>query len=119
VFFGITQMNEIVKLADELLPSLPVGTISLPVYSGVHMKGCSVKKSTSSKQGEHGSTANELSGREKLLRDQPELLQQFGMDLLPTMTQVSLVLLMFSLMLLMVMLMWYYGTLLLSCWCDT
>ncbi|ONM18515.1 E3 ubiquitin-protein ligase UPL3, partial [Zea mays] len=82
------QMNEIVKLADELLPSLPVGTISLPVYSGVHMKGCSVKKSTSSKQGEHGSTANELSGREKLLRDQPELLQQFGMDLLPTMTQV-------------------------------
>lgn len=119
MFFGITQMNEIVKLADELLPSLPVGTISLPVYSGVHMKGCSVKKSTSSKQGEHGSTANELSGREKLLRDQPELLQQFGMDLLPTMTQVSLVLLMFSLMLLMVMLMRYYGTLLLSCWCDT
>lgn len=119
MFFGITQMNEIVKLADELLPSLPVGTISLPVYSSVHMKGCSVKKSTSSKQGEHGSTANELSGREKLLRDQPELLQQFGMDLLPTMTQVSLVLLMFSLMLLMVMLMWYYGTLLLSCWCDT
>ncbi|KAJ1270393.1 hypothetical protein BS78_06G049000 [Paspalum vaginatum] len=81
------QMNEIVKLADELLPHLPVGTISLPMYSNVHMKG-SVKKSSSSKQGEAGSIQNKLSGREKLLRDQPELLQQFGMDLLPTMTQV-------------------------------
>ena len=90
MFLGITQMNEIVKLADELLPPLPVGTISLPMYSDVHMKGSSVKKSTSSKQSEHGSTGNELSGREKLLRDRPEILQQFGMDLLPTMTQVSL-----------------------------
>ncbi|WVZ84708.1 hypothetical protein U9M48_031703 [Paspalum notatum var. saurae] len=81
------QMNEIVKLADELLPPLPVGTISLPMYSNVHMKG-SVKKSPSIKQGEAGSIENKLSGREKLLCDQPELLQQFGMDLLPTMTQV-------------------------------
>ncbi|OEL15032.1 E3 ubiquitin-protein ligase UPL3 [Dichanthelium oligosanthes] len=82
------QINEIVKLADELLPPLPVGTISLPMYSDVHIKGSSVKKSTSSKHGEPGSVENELSGREKLLHDQPELLQQFGMDLLPTMAQV-------------------------------
>ncbi|XP_034605412.1 E3 ubiquitin-protein ligase UPL3 isoform X1 [Setaria viridis] len=82
------QIIEIVKLADELLPPLPVGTISLPMYSDVHMKGSSVKKSTCSKQGEPGSIENELSGREKLLRDQPELLHQFGMDLLPIMTQV-------------------------------
>ncbi|KAL6839690.1 hypothetical protein ACP4OV_030378 [Aristida adscensionis] len=81
------QMYEIVKLADELLPPLPAGTISLPLYSH-GMKCSSVKKSASSKQGDPGSTENELSGREKLLRDQPELLQQFGMDLLPTMTQV-------------------------------
>lgn len=89
LMFYITQMYAIVNLADELLPPLPVGTISLPLYSHVYMKGSSVKKSTPSKQGESGSTENELSGREKLLRDQPELLQQFGMDLLPTMIQVS------------------------------
>jgi hypothetical protein len=88
LFCFVTQMYAIVNLADELLPPLPVGTISLPVYAHVYMKGSSVKKSASSKQGEPGSTENELSGREKLLHDQPELLQQFGMDLLPTMIQV-------------------------------
>ncbi|CAN6227486.1 unnamed protein product [Urochloa humidicola] len=83
------QINEIVKLADDLLPPLPVGTISLPMYSDVHLKSTSVKKSAiSSKQGKPCSIENELSGREKLLRDQPELLQQFGMDLLPIMIQV-------------------------------
>lgn len=30
----------------------------------------------------------EISAREKLLNDQPELLQQFGMDLLPVLVQV-------------------------------
>ncbi|CAN6242342.1 unnamed protein product [Urochloa humidicola] len=83
------QINEIVKLADDLLPPLPVGTISLPMYSNVHMKTTSVKKSAfSSKQGKPCSVENELSGREKLLHDQPELLQQFGTDLLPIMIQV-------------------------------
>ncbi|VAH41149.1 unnamed protein product [Triticum turgidum subsp. durum] len=82
------QMYEIVNLADELLPPLPAGTISLPAHSHVFMKGSSVKKPGSSKQGESGSTDIKVSGREKLLRDQPELLQQFGMDILPTMTQV-------------------------------
>ncbi|VAH25387.1 unnamed protein product [Triticum turgidum subsp. durum] len=82
------QMYEIVNLADELLPPLPAGTISLPAHSHVFMKGSSVKKPGSSKQGESASTDIKVSGREKLLRDQPELLQQFGMDILPTMTQV-------------------------------
>ncbi|XP_062225273.1 E3 ubiquitin-protein ligase UPL3-like isoform X2 [Phragmites australis] len=82
------QMYAIVNLADELLPPLPVGIISLPAYSHASTKGSSLKKSACSKQGEPSSTENELSGREKLLHDQPELLQQFGMDLLPTMTQV-------------------------------
>lgn len=85
----VAQMYEIVNLADELLPPLPAGTISLPAHSHVFMKGSSVKKPGSSKQGESGSTDIKVSGREKLLRDQPELLQQFGMDILPTMIQVS------------------------------
>jgi E3 ubiquitin-protein ligase TRIP12 len=80
------QMYEIVNLADQLLPPLPVGTISLP--ANVFMKGSSIRRPAPSKQGESGSIDLEVSGREKLLRDQPELLQQFGMDILPTMTQV-------------------------------
>ncbi|CAM0907851.1 unnamed protein product [Alopecurus aequalis] len=81
------QMYEIVNLADALLPPLPVGIISLPA-SHVLMKGSSIRRPASSKHGEAASLDTELSGREKLLRDQPELLQQFGMDILPTMTQV-------------------------------
>ncbi|KAF0930868.1 hypothetical protein E2562_035966 [Oryza meyeriana var. granulata] len=81
------QMYEIVNLADELLPPLPFGIISLPAYSHVSVKGSSVKK-PSGKKGESGSIGNEVSGREKLLHDHPELLQQFGIDLLPIMTQV-------------------------------
>ncbi|KAM0865193.1 hypothetical protein ACQ4PT_043424 [Festuca glaucescens] len=82
------QMYEIVNLADALLPPLPAGIISLPAHSHVFMKGSSVRRPASSKQGEPGSIDITVSGREKLLRDQPELLQQFGMDILPTMTQV-------------------------------
>uniref|UniRef100_A0ACD5WNH9 Uncharacterized protein n=1 Tax=Avena sativa TaxID=4498 RepID=A0ACD5WNH9_AVESA len=84
--FFTDVMYEIVNLADQLLPPLPVGTISLP--ANVFMKGSSIRRPAPSKQGESGSIDLEVSGREKLLRDQPELLQQFGMDILPTMTQV-------------------------------
>lgn len=42
----------------------------------------------SGKQDENSSMENETSAREKLLHDQPELLQQFGMDLLPILIQV-------------------------------
>ncbi|KAL5199719.1 hypothetical protein ABZP36_020922 [Zizania latifolia] len=82
------QMFEIVSLADDLLPHLPSGVISLPTYFHVFVKGSSTKKSASTKQDGASSTENERSGHEKLLREQPELLQQFGMDLLPIMTQV-------------------------------
>ncbi|PNT60766.1 hypothetical protein BRADI_5g04567v3 [Brachypodium distachyon] len=82
------QMYEIVNLADEVLPPLPVGTVTLPARSHVLMKGSAVKKPASIKQEESGSVNNEVSGREKLLRDQPQLLQQFSMDILPIMTQV-------------------------------
>lgn len=84
-----SQIFEIVNLADELLPPLPQGTISLPMSYTVLVKGSSRKPPTASasKQDESSGT-NEASAREKLLEEQPELLKQFGMDLLPILTQV-------------------------------
>ena len=86
------QIFEIVNLANELLPPLPHGTITLPASTNVFVKGSLFKKSSagsSSKQEEMSGSAPEVSAREKLLTDQPELLQQFGMDLLPVLIQVS------------------------------
>ncbi|EEF31560.1 hect ubiquitin-protein ligase, putative [Ricinus communis] len=85
------QIFEIVNLANELLPPLPQGTISLPASSNVFVKGPVVKKSPSSssgKQDDLNGNVPEVSAREKLLKDQPELLQQFGMDLLPVLLQI-------------------------------
>ncbi|XP_065865567.1 E3 ubiquitin-protein ligase UPL3 [Euphorbia lathyris] len=85
------QIFEIVNLANELLPPLPHGTISLPASSNMFMKGPLVKKSPSSSTGKKDDLNGiipELSAREKLLKDQPELLQQFGMDLLPVLIQI-------------------------------
>lgn len=86
------QIFEIVNLANELLPSLPDGTISLPVSTNVFVKGSLNKKSIggdSSKQEDANATSQEVSSREELLKEQPELLQQFGIDLLPVLIQVS------------------------------
>ncbi|KAJ6346191.1 hypothetical protein OIU78_008761 [Salix suchowensis] len=85
------QIFEIVNLANELLPPLPQGTISLPTSSSMLVKGSAVKKSPSSssgKQDDINGNVPEVSAREKLLNDQPELLQQFGMDLLPVLIQI-------------------------------
>ncbi|XVF45532.1 hypothetical protein PTKIN_Ptkin02bG0213800 [Pterospermum kingtungense] len=85
------QIFEIVNLANELLPPLPQGTISLPASSNMFVKGSIVKKSPASSSGKPEDTngnAPEVSAREKLLNDQPELLQQFGMDLLPVLIQI-------------------------------
>nr|KYP44067.1 E3 ubiquitin-protein ligase UPL3 [Cajanus cajan] len=85
------QIFEIVNLANELLPPLPQGTISLPVSSNLFVKGSVVKKSPSGSSGIQEDTngnVHEISAREKLLNDQPELLQQFGMDLLPVLMQI-------------------------------
>lgn len=85
------QIFEMVNLADELLPLLPHGTISLPVGFDVFVKGSALKRSSagsSADQDDSNSIANEVSAREKLLRDQPELLLQFGLDLLPVLIQV-------------------------------
>ncbi|KAF2322732.1 hypothetical protein GH714_029798 [Hevea brasiliensis] len=85
------QIFEIVNLANELLPPLPQGTISLPASSNMFVKGPVMKKlpsSSSVKQDDLNGNLPEVSAREKLLKDQPELLQQFGMDILPVMIQI-------------------------------
>ncbi|XP_058090942.1 E3 ubiquitin-protein ligase UPL3-like isoform X2 [Magnolia sinica] len=85
------QIFEIVNLADELLPPLPQGMISLPACSNYLIRGSAAKKSPASssvKQDDANGTMPEISAREKLLREQPELLQQFGMDLLPVLIQI-------------------------------
>lgn len=90
------QIFEIVNLANELLPPLPQGTITLPVCPNIFVKGPMLKKippSSSGKQDEANGNAHEISAREKLLNEQPELLRQFGMDLLPVLIQVIVVLL--------------------------
>ncbi|KAL5995652.1 E3 ubiquitin-protein ligase upl3 [Asimina triloba] len=87
------QIFEIVNLADELLPPLSQGTISLPTCSSYLIRGSSAKKSPASsfvKQDDSNGSAPDASAREKLLRDQPELLQQFGMDLLPVLIQIQI-----------------------------
>ncbi|XP_073310538.1 E3 ubiquitin-protein ligase UPL3-like isoform X2 [Primulina huaijiensis] len=85
------QIFEVVNLANELLPPLPQGTISLPVNSSLFVKGSFPKSDhlgTSGKQEDSNGIIHEVSIREKLLNDQPELLQQFGMDLLPVVIQI-------------------------------
>ncbi|KAG9442713.1 hypothetical protein H6P81_018567 [Aristolochia fimbriata] len=85
------QIFEIVNLADELLPPLPQGTISLPTSSHLLIRGSLAMKkssSSSSKQEDTSGATSEISAREELLRDQPELLQQFGLDLLPVLVQI-------------------------------
>lgn len=47
-----------------------------------------ISPSSSGKQDESNGNAQEVSPREKLLNEQPELLRQFGMDLLPVLIQV-------------------------------
>ncbi|KAL0348497.1 UNVERIFIED_CONTAM: E3 ubiquitin-protein ligase UPL3, partial [Sesamum angustifolium] len=87
------QIFEIVNLANELLPPLPQGTISLPASSSLFVKGFFSKKghagsSSGQQEDSNRSSTQEASVHEKLLNDQPELLQQFGMDLLPVMIQI-------------------------------
>ncbi|CAI9781992.1 unnamed protein product [Fraxinus pennsylvanica] len=85
------QIFEIVNLANELLPPLPQGTISLPVSRNLFVKGSFPKKGpagNSTKQEDLNGNMLEVSAREKLLNDHPELLRQFGMDLLPVLIQI-------------------------------
>ncbi|KAF8088217.1 hypothetical protein N665_0549s0027 [Sinapis alba] len=81
------QIFEIVNLANELLPPLPEGSISLPISANTLVKGSGQKKSSPSTS-EKPEDSLKVSPREKLLSDQPELLQQFGLDLLPVLVQI-------------------------------
>ncbi|CAF2250582.1 unnamed protein product [Brassica napus] len=81
------QIFEIVNLANELLPPLPEGSISLPTSANALVKGSGQKKSSPSTSGKQEDSPK-VSPREKLLSDQPELLQQFGLDLLPVLVQI-------------------------------
>ncbi|KAL0356582.1 UNVERIFIED_CONTAM: E3 ubiquitin-protein ligase UPL3 [Sesamum calycinum] len=85
------QIFEIVNLANELLPPLPQGTISLPASSGLFVRGSFPKKGhvgSSGKQEDSNGNIHDVSTREKLMNDQPALLLQFGMDLLPVLVQI-------------------------------
>lgn len=85
----MAQIFEIVNLANELLPRLPQGTISLPVSTTIYVKGLPITKAPSGSFGKlEDSNETEISTHEKLLKEHPELLQQFGLDLLPVMIQV-------------------------------
>lgn len=80
------------NLADELLPPLPEGTISRLNCSSFQMRSSAGEKSPSSgscKEENTNGSLPEASAREKLLCDQPKLLQQFGVDLLPVLVQVG------------------------------
>uniref|UniRef100_A0A1J3H294 HECT-type E3 ubiquitin transferase n=1 Tax=Noccaea caerulescens TaxID=107243 RepID=A0A1J3H294_NOCCA len=81
------QIFEIVNLANELLPPLPEGVISLPTSTNTFAKGSCQKKSSPSTSGKQ-EDALKITPKEKLLGDQPELLQQFGLDLLPVLVQI-------------------------------
>ncbi|XP_057962370.1 E3 ubiquitin-protein ligase UPL3-like isoform X2 [Malania oleifera] len=85
------QIFEIVNLADVLLPPLPDGSIFLPTCCNFQMKSPTRKYSlpiSTGKLEDRSINATEDSAREKLYRDQPEFLQQFGMEVLPTLVQV-------------------------------
>ncbi|CAB80525.1 putative protein [Arabidopsis thaliana] len=82
-----SYIYEIVNLANELLPPLPEGVISLPTSTNALVKGSCQKKSSPSTSGKQEDILK-ISPREKLLGDQPELLQQFGLDLLPVLVQI-------------------------------
>ncbi|KAG9130329.1 hypothetical protein Leryth_004401 [Lithospermum erythrorhizon] len=85
------QIYEIMNLANELLPPLPQGIIYLPSTSNVLVRGSFPKKpcsSSSSKQDDSNGNMQEVSAREKLLEDEPELLKHFGTDLLPVLIQI-------------------------------
>ena len=84
-------MYEIVSLINELLPPLPQGTNCPPVSYGIESKSSLGKHSlgnNTTKKEDTSGTVPEISSRETLFRDQPELLAQFGIDLFPILVQV-------------------------------
>ncbi|XP_022561502.1 E3 ubiquitin-protein ligase UPL3-like isoform X1 [Brassica napus] len=85
------QIFEIVYLANELLPPLPQGVISLPTAGTNTLVKSSGQKNPSPSTSGKREDSLKVSPRQNLLSDQPELLQQFGLDLLPVLVQVIFV----------------------------
>lgn len=89
------QLYEIVTLINELLPPLPDGQ-GIPLGSSASIGGGGSRGgrkhlglAIASKTEEGGTgVAGGPSAREILLRDQPELLEQFSNDLFPVLVQV-------------------------------
>ncbi|CAM6105259.1 unnamed protein product [Calypogeia fissa] len=89
------QLYEIVTLVNELLPPMPEssGTSSASTSNGISVPRISSRKysavisPTKPDEAGHGASG-ETGPREKLLRDQPDLLVQFGVDLFPVLVQV-------------------------------
>ena len=82
-------MHEIVTLLNELLPPLPEGTIYLPSNYSLCSKRPAKNHVPDNNIGEDiNGTMGEISTLQKLLRDQPDLLVQFGIDLFPLLVQV-------------------------------
>ncbi|XP_076926012.1 E3 ubiquitin-protein ligase UPL3-like [Bidens hawaiensis] len=73
------QIFEIVSLINELL---------LPLPRGIIFFSATTKPSAGSSGKQEVTDASVSSGHEKLVPDQPELLHQFGMDLLPVLIQI-------------------------------
>lgn len=85
------QLYEIVSLVNKLLPSLPHKTISLPATHSIGATRSTRKQiPRNSRENVVGTskTVADISDHEKLLRDKPELLVQFGADLFPVLVQV-------------------------------
>lgn len=85
------QLYEIVSLVNELLPPLPDSTICLVGQAEVkHQRRRASIKGTEggSTEEESGEKVSEVSVKEKLLMEEPDLLEGFGKDLFPVMMQV-------------------------------
>jgi E3 ubiquitin-protein ligase TRIP12 len=88
------QLYEIVTLVNELLPTMPDtqgNPITSTSISGTSSRGAGRKYSAVTigrvEESEQGA-ALEISAREMLLRNQPQLLLQFGTDLFAVLVQV-------------------------------
>ena len=78
---------------NKLLPSLPHKTISLPATHSIGATRSTRKQiCRNNKENVEGisKTVADISDHEKLLREKPELLVQFGADLFPVLVQVRL-----------------------------
>ncbi|KAI5073229.1 hypothetical protein GOP47_0011242 [Adiantum capillus-veneris] len=73
------QLYEIVTLVNELLPPMP--QLIMP------LNGVTISRSNSARKGS-STKSDDVSLREKLLQDRPNLLAQFGKDLFPVLIQV-------------------------------